>query len=168
MKPDWDKLTKEYEGSSTVLIADVDCTAGGKELCNSVGVRGYPSIKTGDPNDLQDYKGGRTFNDLKKHAESLGPTCGPANLDLCDAEKKAKIEEFMALSAEKRDEMIKFHEAASEKLESDFKAFLETLNKQYKEESEKKDAGIEAIKSSGLGLLKSVHNFEAKKEKGEL
>jgi len=168
MKPDWDKLTKEYEGSSTVLIADVDCTAGGKELCNSVGVRGYPSIKTGDPSDLQDYKGGRTFNDLKKHAESLGPTCGPANLDLCDAEKKAKIEEFMALSAEKRDEMIKENEAASEKLESDFKAFLETLNKQYKEESEKKDAGIEAIKSSGLGLLKSVHNFEAKKAKEEL
>jgi len=168
MKPDWDKLTKEYEGSSTVLIADVDCTAGGKELCNSVGVRGYPTIKTGDPNDLQDYKGGRTFNDLKKHAESLGPTCGPANLDLCDAEKKAKIEEFMALSAEKRDEMIKENEAASEKLESDFKAFTEGLNKQYKEESAKKDAAIEAIKSSGLGLLKSVHNFEAKKEKVEL
>jgi len=168
MKPDWDKLTKEYEGSSTVLIADVDCTAGGKELCNSVGVRGYPTIKTGDPNDLQDYKGGRTFNDLKKHAESLGPTCGPANLDLCDAEKKAKIEEFMALSAEKRDEMIKENEAASEKLESDFKAFTEGLNKQYKEESAKKDAAIEAIKSSGLGLLKSVHNFESKKAKVEL
>lgn len=27
---DWDKLMKEYEGSSNILIADVDCTAGGK------------------------------------------------------------------------------------------------------------------------------------------
>jgi len=168
MKPDWDKLMKEYEGSSTVLIADVDCTAGGKELCNSVGVRGYPTIKSGDPNDLQDYKGGRSFNDLKKHAESLGPTCGPANLDLCDAEKKAKIEEFLALSAEKRAEMIKEKEAESEKLESDFKAFVEDLNKQYKAESEKKDNAVEALKNSGLGLLKSVHKFEAKKAKGEL
>ena len=26
MKPDWDKLAKEYDGSDTVLIADVDCT----------------------------------------------------------------------------------------------------------------------------------------------
>ena len=26
MKPDWDKLAKEYDGSETVLIADVDCT----------------------------------------------------------------------------------------------------------------------------------------------
>jgi ribosomal protein S20 len=168
MKPDWDKLMKEYEGSSTVLIADVDCTTGGKELCNSVGVRGYPTIKSGDPNDLQDYKGGRSFNDLKKHAESLGPTCGPANLDLCDAEKKAKIEEFLALSAEKRAEMIKEKEAESEKLESDFKAFVEDLNKQYKEESEKKDNAAEALKNSGLGLLKAVHKFEGKKAKGEL
>merc|ERR1719188_2252918 len=159
---------KEYEGSSTVLIADVDCTAGGKELCNSVGVRGYPTIKSGDPNDLQDYKGGRSFNDLKKHAETLGPTCGPANIDLCDTEKKAKIEEFMALGAAKREEMIKEKEADSEKLESDFKAFVDGLQKQYKEESEKKDSAIEAIKNSGLGLLKSVHKFEGKNAKGEL
>ena len=30
---DWDKLTKEFEGSSSVVIADVDCTAGGKSKC---------------------------------------------------------------------------------------------------------------------------------------
>jgi len=168
MKPDWDKLMKEYEGSSTILIADVDCTADGKELCSSLGVRGYPTIKSGDPNDLQDFKGGRSFNDLKKHAETLGPSCGPAYLDLCDAEKKAKIDEFMALGAVKREEMIKEKEAESEKLEADFKAFLEDLNKQYKEASEKKDTDAEASKNSGLGLLKAVHKFEGKKEKGEL
>merc|ERR1712050_764906 len=116
-----------------------------------------PTIKSGDPNDLQDYKGGRSFSDLKKHAESLGPTCGPANIDLCDAEKNAKIEEFMALSAAKREEMIKEKEAESEKLESDFKAFVEGLQKQYQDANEKKDKDIEAIKSSGLGLLKAVH-----------
>jgi hypothetical protein len=89
MKPAWDKLTAEFKDSKTALIADVDCTAGGKELCNSIGVRGYPTIKYGDPNNLEDYKGGRDFDALKKFAEeNLGPTCGPANLDLCDAEKK--------------------------------------------------------------------------------
>lgn len=30
---DWDKLSKEFEGSSSVVIADVDCTAGGKSKC---------------------------------------------------------------------------------------------------------------------------------------
>jgi len=168
MKPDWDKLMKEYEGSSTVLIADVDCTTGGKDLCSSVGVRGYPTIKYGSPDDLQDYKGGRAFNDLKKHAESLGPSCGPANLDLCDAEKKAKIEEFTALGAEKREAMIKEKEAESEKLEADFKKFVEDLNKQYKEESDKKEKAEEALKNSGLGLLKAVHKFEKAGNKIEL
>merc|ERR1712100_868418 len=97
-----DKLMAEYKDSTTVLIADVDCTAGGKDLCNEVGVRGYPTIKSGDPNDLQDYKGGRDFAALKAFAEGLGPACGPANLDLCDDAKKAQIEEFTALGAEKR------------------------------------------------------------------
>merc|ERR1712151_567874 len=117
------------------------------ELCNSVGVRGYPTIKTGSPDDLQDYKGGRDFASLKKHAETLGPSCGPANLDLCDDDKKKQIEEFKALGAEKR--------------EAIFKDFVEGLNKAYKEESDKKEKAVEAIKNSGLGLLKSVHKFAA-------
>jgi len=168
MKPDWDKLMKEYEGSSSILIADVDCTAGGKDLCSSVGVRGYPTIKSGSPDDLQDYKGGREFKALKAHAETLGPSCGPANLDLCDDEKKKKIEEFVALGADKRAAMIKEKEAESEKIESDFKEFVEGLNKKYKEESEKKEKAEEAIKSSGLGLLKAVHKFETSAKKTEL
>ena len=40
MKPDWDALAKEYEGSDKVLIADADCTAAGKPLCDKMGVRG--------------------------------------------------------------------------------------------------------------------------------
>merc|ERR1712232_364040 len=111
---------------------------GGKALCDSVGVRGYPTIKSGSPDDLQDYMGGRTYKDLKKHAESLGPTCGPANMDLCDDDKKKKIEEFKALGASKREEKIKEEEAAQEKLEKEFKEFVEALQKQYQDASDKK------------------------------
>jgi len=167
MKPDWDKLSAEYKDSASVLIGDADCTAGGKALCDSIGVRGYPTIKTGDPSDLQDYKGGRDLASLKKHAESLGPSCGPANLDLCDADKKKQIEEFQALGAAKRETMIKEKDDESAKLESDFKAFTDGLQKSYQEASDKKDKDIEALKNSGLGLLKSVHAHE-KKAKSEL
>jgi len=168
MKPDWDKLMAEYKDSTTVLIADVDCTTGGKSLCDGVGVRGYPTIKSGDPSDLQDYKGGRDFAALKKHAESLGPTCGPANIDLCDDAKKKQIEEFTALGAAKREEMIKEKDKEIEKLEADFKSFVDGLQKQYTESSEKKDKDTEAIKNSGLGLLKSVHAHAKKSGKSEL
>jgi len=167
MKPDWDKLIAEFKDSKTVLIADVDCTAGGKSLCDEVGVRGYPTIKYGDPSDLQDYKGGRDFKALKKFADELGPTCSPANIDLCDDEKKAKIEEFKKMGADKREAMIKEKEAESAKLEADFKTFVEGLQKSYKEENEKKDKAVEEIKASGLGLMKAVHAHE-KKAKSEL
>mmetsp|Transcript_32591 Transcript_32591/g.96962 ORF Transcript_32591/g.96962 Transcript_32591/m.96962 type:complete len:169 (-) Transcript_32591:272-778(-) len=168
MKPDWDKLMAEYKDSQSILVADVDCTAGGKAKCEEVGIRGYPTIKYGDPDDLQDYKGGRSFADLQKFAAGLGPQCGPANLDLCDADKKKQIEEFKALSSSEREAMIKEKEGAIEKLEADFKAFVEGLNKQYQEESTKKDKAMEDIKSSGLGLLKSVNNHIKKAGKSEL
>jgi len=167
MKPDWDKLMAEFKGSADKLIADVDCTTGGKDLCSEVGIRGYPTIKYGDASDLQDYKGGRSYADLKKFADGLGPQCGPANLDLCDAEKKKQVNEYMALSAADRESKIKESEKTLEKLESDFKTFVEGLQKQYSAASEKKDKDVEAVKSGGLGLLKAVH-AHAKKAKSEL
>jgi len=157
MKPAWDKLIAEFKDSKTALVADVDCTAGGQSLCNEVGVRGYPTIKYGDPNNLEDYKGGRDFDSLKKFAEeNLGPTCGPANLDLCDADKKAQIEKFSKMSASELEAAIKEKNDAMEKLETDFKAFVDGLQKQYTEASEKKEKDVEEIKNSGLGLMKSV------------
>merc|ERR1712193_546212 len=112
----------EFKDSKTALVADVDCTAGGQSLCNEVGVRGYPTIKYGDPNNLEDYKGGRDFDALKKFAE--------------------------------------------ENLEKDFKEFVEGLQKSYTEANEKKDKDVEAIKNSGLGLMKAVaaHSKAAKAE----
>merc|ERR1719384_1692589 len=99
MKPDWDKLMDEFKDSATLLIADVDCTTDGRDLCRKLDVQGYPTIKYGDPNDLQDYDGGRSFEDLKKFAEeNLGPTCGPDNLDLCTPEVRTKVEGYMTMS----------------------------------------------------------------------
>jgi hypothetical protein len=102
MKPDWDKLMEDFKGSPTALVADVDCTTEGKDLCEKFEVRGYPTIKYGDPAELKDYNGGRTYDDFKKFAdENLGPTCGPTNLDLCSESDKTKLESFMKMSAGK-------------------------------------------------------------------
>ena len=60
MKPDWDKLMEEFKDSETQLIADADCTADGKPICDANGVKGFPTLKYGDPNDLQDYQGARS------------------------------------------------------------------------------------------------------------
>jgi len=167
MKPDWDKLVAEFKGHATGVVADVDCTAGGKSLCEKVGVNGYPSIKYGDPNALEDYEGGRDFAALQKFAqENLKPVCSPTNIDLCDDEKKKQIEELMALSDEDLAKQIKEKETEMDKAERKFKKRVEKLQAKYEEYNKEKDATIAEIKAGGLGLKKAVK--AAKKSKEEL
>jgi len=97
MKPDWDRLISDFDGSKTSGVYDVDCTAGGESLCTEMEIKGYPAIKYGDPKALQEYKGGRSYEELKKFAdENLGPSCGPKNLELCDEEEKTLLEGMIA------------------------------------------------------------------------
>mmetsp|Transcript_39216 Transcript_39216/g.75169 ORF Transcript_39216/g.75169 Transcript_39216/m.75169 type:complete len:170 (+) Transcript_39216:218-727(+) len=167
MKPAWDALMDEYKGHSSVLIADVDCTAAGKPLCEQAGVKGYPTIKYGDPSDQQDYKGGRDEKALKSFAKTLKPSCSPANLDLCDDAKKAEIAKLQAMSDAELDASIKEKEALLEKAESTFKAEVEKLQKTYEGLNKAKEATIEQVKESGLGLMKAVKAVKAKGGKKE-
>jgi len=169
MKPDWDKLMEEFSGSATQLIGDVDCTADGKPLCDANGVRGYPTIKYGDPSDLQDYQGGRDLDALRKFAEeNLKPVCSPANIDLCDDDKKKEIEGFMALSAADLDAKIAEEEKKLEEAEQFFKDEVQKLQDTYQKLSTEKDEKLAAVKAAGLGLMKSVKGTKAKETKDEL
>jgi hypothetical protein len=157
MKPAWDQLIGDFEGHKTALVADVDCTAGGQDLCEKVGVRGYPTIKWGDPNNLEDYEGGRDYDDLKKFAEeNLKPVCSPANIDLCNDEQKANIEKYTKMSDAELDEAIKAKEKEQEDAESTFTSEVEKLQKKYEELSKEKDDALAGIKTSGLGTMKAV------------
>merc|ERR1719410_948743 len=159
MKPDWDKLIEAFADSKTAGVFDVDCTAEGKPLCDANGVRGYPTIKWGDPSNLEDYQGGRSYDDLKKFAdENLKPMCSPSNIDLCDDEKKAEIEKFTAMGADELDKMISGKEKEQEE--------VGTLQSAYQKLSEDKDAKLDEIKKSGLGLMKAVKASLAKGSKG--
>lgn len=157
MKPDWDKLMEAFAGSATQLVADVDCTADGKPLCEQAGVKGYPTIKWGDPADLQDYQGGRSYDDLKKFAdENLKPICSPKNIDLCEDDKKAEIKKYQDMPVADLDAAIAAEEKKLEEAESEFKAEVQKLQDKYSALSTEKDEKVAAVKASGLGLMKSV------------
>jgi len=164
MKPDWDKLMTAFKDDESRLVADVDCTAAGKPLCDQVGVRGYPTIKHGDPNSLEDYKGGRDFAALEKFAKGLKPVCSPAKMDLCEPEMKEKILELQKLSAADLDKQIKEKEAEMEKAEKTFTDEVDKLQKAYQKLQEDKEATVTAVKESGLGLMKSVKAHAGKAE----
>merc|ERR1711935_946837 len=124
MKPSWDKLMKKFDGHASALVADVDCTADeSKELCATHGVQGFPSIKWGDPSALEDYEGGRDYEDLETFAnENLKPMCSPKNIDLCDAEKKAEIEKFQKMNSDDLEAEIEKKETESKEAEELFDA----------------------------------------------
>jgi len=169
MKPDWDKLMDAFADSESALIADVDCTAEGKPLCDANGVRGYPTIKWGDPTALEDYKGGRDFASLNKFAEeNLKPMCSPANIDLCDDEKKAEIEKFMAMSDEDLAAQIAEKEKLMEDAEEAFKTGVSELQEAYQKLMTAKEETLETIKNSGLGMMKAVKGAKAAKGSDEL
>jgi hypothetical protein len=170
MKPDWDKLMKEFKGHATILVADVDCTAAGKPLCDSNGVKGFPTLKSGDPSDLQPYEGGRDFASLQKHAKGLKPSCSPANIDLCDDEQKAKIEAIQALSDEDLAAKIAEGDKKSADAEKLFTSEVEKLQSAYQKLQSDKEATLKDIKDSGLGLHKAVSaaRKKSKADKEEL
>jgi len=141
-------------------------------LCEEVEVMGFPTIKYGEPFDLQDYEGERELDDLKKFAkENLGPKCGPKNLDLCDDAKKAQIAEFTEMAkrcnsteldvgtceSTELDAEIKQEKEEIKAREKEFNTFVEGLQKQLDEARKKKDEDIKEMeKDSGLGLMKAV------------
>jgi len=157
MKPAWDKLMKEFKDSKTALVADVDCTAAGKPLCDANGVQGFPTIKYGDPNAMEKYEGGRDYDSLKKFADdNLKPLCSPSNMDLCEDDQKAELETLLATPVEELEKLITEGEAKIEEAETTFKTELQKLQDSYQALMKTKDDTIAEVKSSGLGQMKSV------------
>lgn len=156
MAPDWEKLMKEYDGHASIAVHEVDCTTAGKPLCDNNGVKGFPTLKHGDPNNFEDYQGGRDYAAFSEFAKGLKPLCSPSNMDLCDEEGKAAIAAVQSLS----DEEIETAVAAADKEAADaeelFKTELETLQATYQKLQDDKEATLAAIKASGVGMKKAV------------
>jgi len=103
MKPDWDKLGSTFEGSSSVIIADVDCTVE-TDLCSDYEVRGYPTIKyftseTGKEGAA--YSGGRDYDSLETFVqENLQVKCSVADREGCSEKENKFIEKMKEKGAD--------------------------------------------------------------------
>lgn len=71
MNRDWDKLIGDFKDNENLLVGSVDCQYNGRALCDVMKIQGWPIIKYGDPEDLDDYEGGRSYNNLKGFADDL-------------------------------------------------------------------------------------------------
>jgi hypothetical protein len=153
MKPDWDSLGAKFKDSKTVLIADVDCTAGGKPLCDKFGVRGYPTIKYFNPPDEEgeDYKGGRDLAALTKFVETeLGPGCSVDTKENCSAEQLTALQTYIDMPAAERDSKLTEMKKALADAEEAHNELLKTLQAQFKESQD----GLEKLKEDSAPTIK--------------
>jgi len=161
MKPAWDELMDAYADSKDYLIADVDCTAEGKPLCSTHGVRGYPTIKYGNPADLKDYKGKRDSEALKQFAEeNLKPLCTPRNLDRCSAANKENIKKFQAMDAAALDGLLATEEGELKEKEAAHNAKMKELEDEF--------STFKKEKAAGISLMRTVKIAAGKPAKEEL
>ena len=148
MKPAWDALSQDYEGSKTVLVADVDCTASGKSLCARFKVSGFPTIKYFNPPSHvgEDYDGGRSLDQLRAFAESeLRIACSPTSKSSCSKEELLQLEKDLATPpAERTAELVKIYEAMDADAEQ-HDAYLEELQAKYDEAEEALEARNAAV-----------------------
>jgi len=157
MKPAWDELAKAFEGNPGVLVGDVDCTAAGKPLCDANGVKGFPTIKWGDPSkELSTYEGGRDGDALKAFAAGLKPLCSPANVELCPDAVKARIAAISALPAAKLAADVEKWEAFQREAEEGFAAKVAGLEAQYEAQAQARDDVLDAALAAGLKTMRAV------------
>jgi len=153
MKPDWDSLASTFEDSKTVVIADVDCTAAGKPLCDKYGVRGYPTIKYFTPPDAEgeDYKGGRDLPALKKFVETeLGPGCSVDTKENCSAEQLKELQTYIEMDATEREAKMTKLKDELKTAEDAHNELLKQLQAQFKESQD----GLEKLKEDSAPVIK--------------
>jgi hypothetical protein len=157
MKPAWDQLMEEFKDSPGILVADVDCTSdGGKPLCQEYGVRGYPTLKYGDPGDLQAYQSGRDFDSLKNFAlENLKPACSPMNVGACSPDQVKTLEGLKAMPTDKLSEKIAGAEAELHAAEAEYTEALKKLNDAWDISKKEKKSSISMMKAVKLAASKS-------------
>ena len=158
MASDWEKLAEEWSGNDVGLVAEVDCTDDAAQpLCSAEGVQGFPTLKYGDPTALDDYQGGRSYDDLSAFAkENLKPMCGLGNIDLCDDAKKALIESLLAMSKDDLEKAVETETLKIVDADETFKSELKKLQEKYEELLKTKEATEAEVKAGGLGLMKAV------------
>ena len=163
--PKWEQLQSEFENSKDSVVATVDCaTAEGKPLCQKYNIRGYPTLKWGKPNKLEDYSGLRDIDTLKEFVqENLKPVCSPVHPEHCNAATQKKIAKLMALSDKDLDAKIAAEEGKIKKLEDNFKSYTQDLQKNFQNAKQAQQDKITNIKNSGYKWLFEIKGSRKRK-----
>ncbi|KAG7368156.1 thioredoxin [Nitzschia inconspicua] len=161
MARDWDKLTDEWQGHEVGLVAEVDCTdtqkGGGKKLCDHLGIESFPTLKYGDPSNLWEYNGGRSFEEMNDFAKkNLIPLCSIENFEICDPETKLLLKRLAEMDKSELKELIKEEEKKLEDAEKEYKNKVDELTIQYEIAEKIRRNAINKVLNGHLGTMRQV------------
>lgn len=124
MKPAWEALGSEYEGSN-VVIGDADCTQE-SALCGAHGVRGYPTIKYYVQGEEHDYQGGRDLATLKKFVEdTLSAGCDIESKEGCEDKEVNFITKMAGAAKEEvQKQLARLQGMSSGSMKADLKKWI--------------------------------------------
>jgi hypothetical protein len=158
LEKDWDKLAQKWQNHDIGLVAEVDCTSsGGKPLCNYLHIESFPTLKFGDPYDLEDYDGNRSFQELDAFAvANLVPVCSVDHLDLCEPELKQRLQEYSNMDESKLKALMVQEEAKMEKAEKEFQQLVDSLSEKYEAAERERRKVIDEVMNGVLPSMRAV------------
>lgn len=123
----------------------------------ALALQGYPTIKFGDPDNLEDYKGKRELEELRAFASSdLQRVCSVRGQAHCTEAQRAHIARIQAMPDAELDAAIAGLEADRAAAEARFAEEVEKLQGAYKALTAAKEATLKEVKDSGLATMKKL------------
>lgn len=168
LAPEWDKLAADWVDSPMGLVAEVDCTSpDGKKLCTAHRITGFPTIRYGDPKDLLQYNGGRTYRDLAAFCKAnLKPPCSPLSLDSCtDEAVKQEWQAILFKSDEDIQALIAEERKKLKDANKEYKLRSKEMENQYNKILAEKETKIKEINESVLDIARSIKAFKEKQQR---
>ena len=116
-------------------------------------MKGFPTIKYGSVNSLEDYKGGRSSTDLKEFASKLTPPCDPETLEHCSDKQQKQVAVYQGKTDGELQEIITSYDNAKVGIETTFTKEVEGLQGRFEELQKDKDRALGELEDVGTARV---------------
>ena len=168
MAPAWSELMDTYADSPALFVAKVDCTKSGKSLCKKEGVRGYPTVKHGEVNELEKYQGSRSAQNLIAYAKLIEKSCIVATREGCSSEENAILDELISMKEEDLTREVNLRETAFTTAQQEHDKKVAVLQKKLDKEKQAFANQKKGLKDTRYHMMKSVLSTALTKDYNEL
>lgn len=162
-----DQLSSAYKDHPLVIIAEVDCQLQSQELCKQQGVKNYPQLKYGPPDNLRFYEGSHRHDDIKQFVHDyLGSSCHPKAPDLCSKKEKREMDRLLNLDFDALLAEIAAKDEEIAQVEAEFAPSFERAERQLATADitrEKEMAAAEQLQRASA-MSKGIKRAEVKHE----